>query len=360
VAQAGPRLTVNPTGGWAGQYVEIRGSGWPANQLIMVYLEDETGRSGFMAASNSDANGNLTTGFTWPLSERWLQPGPVRMVARGSNDDITAETTFAVGRPGEEAPAPIPTVEGTPATETPVPGETSQPTPTPTPTPTPATAESAPIVSEQVDATRLTNPPVIDGNLDEWTGGQEYVSPFIVEQRPEWDRSLDVEALWRLGWDDNALYFGVTVADDLIVQENIPQFAYFGDSLEIELATDIANRGDAVTRRDFQYIITPGNFNDLPPAAYRFQGNDEGRLIDAPGTLARVAARRTDSGYNLEFSIPWSDINVRPNSGFSLGAALNVNDNDVPGSQRIQFLMLSNVPGRQWSIPSSWGTLTLR
>ena len=51
---------------------------------------------------------------------------------------------------------------------------------------------------------------------------------------------------------------------------------------------------------------------------------------------------------------------MRPHSGFSLGAALNVNDNDVPGSQRIQYLMLANVPERQWSTPSSWGTLTLR
>ena len=351
VAQAGPTLNVNPAGGWAGQYVEIRGSGWPTNQLILVYLEDETGRSGFMAASNSDANGDLTTGFTWPLSERWLQPGPVRMVARSSNGDSTAGATFQIGRPGEETPTPIPTVE-----ETPIPDEADPPTPTPTVAP----IAQAPVATEHVEAARLASPPVIDGNLDEWAGVQSYSSPFIVEQRPEWDGSLDVEALWRLGWDDDALYFGVAVTDDLIVQENIPQFAYFGDSLEIEMATDIANRGDVVTRRDFQYVITPGNFNDLPPAAYRFQGNDEGRLIDAPGTLARVAARRTDSGYNLEFSIPWSDINVRPHSGFSLGAALNVNDNDVPGSQRIQYLMLSNVPERQWSTPSSWGTLNLR
>lgn len=356
VTQAGPTLNVNPAGGWAGQFVEISGSGWPPNQLIMVYLEDEIGRSGFMAASNSDANGNLNTGFTWPLSERWLQPGPVRMVARGSNDRITATTTFQVGRPGEEAPTPVPTVEESPTPETPIPEETEPPTPTATPAP----AVQPPIATQDVEATRLSSPPVIDGNLDEWAGVQAYSSPFIVEQRPEWDGSLDVEALWRLGWDDDALYFGVAVTDDLIVQENIPQFAYFGDSLEIELATDIANRGDVVTRRDFQYIITPGNFNDLPPAAYRFQGNNEGRLIDAPGTLARVAARRTDRGYNLEFSIPWSDMNLAPHSGFALGAALNVNDNDVPGSQRIQYLMLSNVPGRLWSTPNSWGTLTLR
>ncbi|MBX2998707.1 MAG: hypothetical protein KF893_09385 [Caldilineaceae bacterium] len=354
VEQAGPTLNVNPAGGWAGQYVEIRGSGWPANQLIMVYLEDEAGRSGFMAASNSDANGNLNTGFTWPLSERWLQPGPVRLVARGSNESITAGATFQVGRPGEEAPTPIPTVEETPEPEATPTEETAPPTPTPAPVVQP------PIATENVEAMRLASPPVIDGNLEEWTGLQGYLSPFIVEQRPEWDGSMDVEAVWWLGWDDDALYFGVAVTDDIIVQENIPQFAYFGDSLEIELATDIANRGDVVTRRDFQYIISPGNLNDLPPAAYRFQGTPEGRLTDAPGTLARVAVRRTESGYNLEFSIPWSDINVAPHSDFTMGAALSVNDNDVPGSVRIQYLLLSNVPGRQWSTPSSWGTLTLR
>jgi hypothetical protein len=355
-AQAGPTLAVNPAGGWAGQFVEISGSGWPANQLIMVYLEDESGRSGFMAASNSDAGGNLTTGFTWPLSERWLQPGPVRLVARGSNEQASAETTFQVGRPGEEAPTPSPAAGEISTPETTPTGEGEPPTPTPTAIP----ADPSPIATENVEATRLDSPPILDGNLDEWAGIQGYSSPFIVEQRPEWDGSLDVEAIWRLGWDDDALYFGVAVTDDLIVQENSPQFAYFGDSLEIELATDIANRGDVVTRRDFQFIISPGNFSDLPPAAYRFQGTPEGRLTDAPGTLTRVAARRTDRGYNLEFAIPWRDLNLAPNNGFSLGAALDVNDNDVPGSQRIQYLMLSNVPRRQWSTPSSWGTLTLR
>jgi hypothetical protein len=359
-APGSPTLAVQPGQGSGGQQVQVLGTNWPANQLIMVHLEDEQGRSGFMAAANTDAAGQLITGFTWPVSQRWQQPGTVQVVANSPGERHTAETTFTVLAPGQQAPvAEDPPAEEIPAEEAPTPEATPSPD-EPTPTPLPALAVAPPIASPDVDAFWMETPPVLDGDLSEWVGIQGYLSPFIVEQHPEWHGNLDVEAIWRLGWDENALYFGVSVADDLIVQENIPQFAYFGDSLEIELATDIANRGNVVTRRDFQYIISPGNFRDLPPAAYRFQGTPEGRLTDAPGTLARVAALRTERGYNLEFSIPWSDINVTAHSGFAMGAALNVNDNDVPGSVRIQYLMLSNVSTRQWSTPSSWGTLTLR
>ena len=348
VAQGGPTLRLEPNQGWAGQYVQVVGEGWPANQLIMVFLEDEQGRSGFMAAANSDAEGEVTTGFTWPISERWLQPGSsVQVLASGPDERYTAQTTFAIAQPGAETPTPTPPVTATAAS-----------TATPAPTPT---IEMQPIASSDIQAPRLQSPPVIDGDLSEWAGVQGYLTPFIVEQHPEWDGSMDVEAVWRLGWDEEALYFGVSIADDQLVQENVPQFAYFGDSLEIELDTDLnADYGPTVNRDDYQYIITPGNFRDLPSAAYRFQGTDEGRLTDAPGTAASVAAQRTDTGYTLEFAIPWSDINLTPHSGLTLGATLSTNDNDVPGSQRTQFLLLSNVAERQWSTPNSWGRLTLR
>lgn len=357
-----PVLRLQPDTGWAGEYVQVSGEGWPPNQLIMVHLEDARGRSGFMSAASSDANGVLSTGFTWPISERWLTPGPIQVVAQGQDDSRSASTNFVVMREGETLPTPTVAM-----TETAVPeitetatAEATATVDAATPTVTASPEVLAPVAVENVVARRLTTPPTLDGDLGEWQGVQGYRTPFVVEQLPEWDGSMDVEAIWRFGWDTQNLYVGVAVTDDLIVQENIPQFAYFGDSLEMELDTDLdGDLGPTVSRDDFQYIITPGNLRDLPPATYRFQGTNEGRLTDAPGTMARVALRRTDSGYNLEFSIPWSDVNLAPRSGLVMGATFSVNDNDVPGSERKQYLLLSNVAGRLWSTPDSWGTLTL-
>ncbi len=361
VADRGPILRLQPQTGWAGQYVQVSGEGWPPNQLIMVHLEDERGRSGFMSAASSNANGVLSTGFTWPISDRWLTVGDIRVVAAGQDDSNSATASFAVMREGETLPTP--TVERTAEiTATPAdPAATETPQTEATPTLTPAPAVVEPVSSENIVARRLASPPTLDGDLGEWQAVQGYRTPFVVEQLPEWDGSMDVDAVWHFGWDDRALYVGVRVTDDLLVQENVPQFAYFGDSLEMELDTDREDDlGPTVNRDDFQYIITPGNLRDLPPATYRFQGTNEGRLTDAPGTLARVALRRTDTGYNLEFSIPWSDVNVTvPSSGLVFGASFSINDNDVPGSVRKQFLLLSNVANRRWSTPDSWGTLTI-
>jgi hypothetical protein len=321
----------------------------------MIQLEDDQGSSGFMVASTTDAQGDLVTGFVWPVSERWLQPGTVQIVAQSSSESSRAQVAFQVGRSGEEAPTATPIVTTT-ATISPTITATATPTATAT-----STSPLSPIVASDLTIPYLETPPEIDGDLAEWSNIQGYLTPFIVEQLPEWDGSMDIEAVWRLGWNEDALYFGVNVIDDRLVQENIPQFAYFGDSLEIELDTERqADLGPTVSRDDYQFLISPGNFQNLPAAVYRFQGTDEGRLTDAPGTTAGVAVQQTDTGYALEFAIPWRDVNVSPQSGLTLGATLSTNDNDIPGSQRQQFLLLSNIAGRQWSTPSSWGTLTLQ
>jgi hypothetical protein len=61
----------------------------------------------------------------------------------------------------------------------------------------------------------------------------------------------------------------------------------------------------------------------------------------------------------LEAAIPWRDLNLTPSSGLVIGLAVNVNDNDRPGSA-VQEMMKSNMAGRRFGDPTTWGTLTLQ
>jgi len=61
----------------------------------------------------------------------------------------------------------------------------------------------------------------------------------------------------------------------------------------------------------------------------------------------------------LEAAIPWRDLNLTPAPGLILGLAVNVNDNDRPGTAA-QEVMKSSVSSRRFGDPTSWGTLTLQ
>ncbi len=118
--------------------------------------------------------------------------------------------------------------------------------------------------------------------------------------------------------------------------------------------------GPGLSPDDFQLTMSPGNFIDLPPSAFLFQGTDSGQIIDSPGGHQLVlAVQRLDDGYNLEAAIPWSNFNLTPTPGLTIGIALNASDNDMPGTA-IQEVMKSHVQTRTLTDPTGWGTLTLR
>lgn len=211
-----------------------------------------------------------------------------------------------------------------------------------------------------IDITPLGRTLILDGDLLEWGNRGGIATPFITEQEETWDGSRDVEADWRIGWDNENLYFGVRITDDVHVQTQEAKFAYLGDSLELQIDANVAgDYGPAVSPDDFQYIFSPGNFIDIPPGVFRFQGDAQGLMSDSLGSRARVMAVQTTNGYQLEAIIPWQDMNLTPQPGLVIGAALSTNDNDTPGVAK-QELMLSHVSTRRWADPTSWGTITLQ
>lgn len=246
-----------------------------------------------------------------------------------------------------------PVATGTPATAPPAtaPVYTAEP---------PVVFESDNGQSARVQAVRRPQGIAVDGVLEEWDDVPTVRTPYITEQEPSWNGSLDVESGWHLAWDENYLYLGVAVRDDVHVQIREPKLAYQGDSLELQLDTELdADYGPGVNDDDYQFVISPGNFEDLGPGAFRFRGSEDGVMADAPGSRVQVAARPTDTGYTLEAAIPWSDVNVNPRSGERLGIALSTNDNDSPGTAQ-QELLLSHVASRRWLDPTSWGIVELQ
>ena len=211
-----------------------------------------------------------------------------------------------------------------------------------------------------VEAGRINTAVAIDGELGEWGNVPVIEANALVYSAAGWDGSDDVRGLWRLGWDDSTLFIAVRVEDDRHVQTQTGNQIFRGDSVSLQIDSDLnGDFGPQLSADDYQINLSPGDFADLPPSAFRFQGTREGGMVDAPGHGIGVAAVPVEDGYQLEAAIPWQDIGLTPAPGLVVGLALNVNDNDTAGTA-IQEVMKSHAATRAFRDPSSWGRLTLR
>ena len=215
------------------------------------------------------------------------------------------------------------------------------------------------IVSGNIEAAQLSFPPLPDGQLQDWDELPFYTSEYQVFNAPGWDGTDDVTAHWNLGWDSSNLYISVAVEDDKHVQTQTGNQIFKGDSVSLQLDTVLADFGSQLSGDDFQINLSPGDFAGIPPSAFRFRGTSSGSASDAPGHNIIVAARQVGEGYTMEAVIPWADLELSPAPGLVIGLALNVNDNDTPGTA-VQEVMKSHIATRTFRDPTSWGTLTLR
>jgi hypothetical protein len=357
----------------------IRFCGHCGRQLTAAKPAVPTRRRGYVAVTIYLLIVILIIGAGWMLLRRWngiavsRQPDAVALATRQQGPDLFAESVM-ITPTGEETAVftvtamPLPTLTpSATATATAFPTATTMPLASATATPsviptvnTPGAITTTPVVSEEVVAVFWAMPPTIDGWLLEWSGSPGYLSAHRVHAIASRQNGQDITAVWQLAWDENNLYIGVDVADDVHVQTQTGNQTFRGDSLEmqIDIGRDQGLLATRLSPEHFQLIFSPGNFNDIPPSAIRFRGNDLGQMRDVPEHNIRVAAQQLPTGYTLEAAIPWSDLAVIPQPGLVLGLALNANDNDTPGTA-VQEVMVSNVPGRLFADPSSWGTLEL-
>lgn len=266
-----------------------------------------------------------------------------------------------LARPTAPAPPAVPTLPGAAQTATADAASTSSPAATLSFAPStsePQTTPAPPAGSDRVEAFAVSTPPAVDGDFGEWPGVQGISSAYRVFAAGSWDGSSDLQATWRLAWDSQNLYVAVTIVDDLHVQTQQGTQIFRGDSVEMQIDTEPGAGATRVNPATYQIILSPGDFGGLPPSVVRFRGTGSGEIVQAAGHAIDVAARRRSDGYTLEAAIPWDDLNATASGSATFGLALNANDNDTPGSAQ-QEVMLSNVPTRTLTDPSTWGTLVL-
>lgn len=276
--------------------------------------------------------------------------------------NLTHTAIFAATPTETEPPPTLPPAEVPPSatpllailTSTPdgtEPTTTAGPSLTPVPTSTDRRPNGA-----LITAAYLSTPPTIDGSLEEWSTTGYRADSILSYASSSWTGASDLSADFYVGWDASNLYLGVRRVDDAIVQVSTGRYMYRGDDVEIQLDLDL--EGDysttLVNSDDYQIGLSAGNFDSLPPEAYRwFPRSVEGRL-----TSVQVKAVKTSSGYDLEAQIPWIIFGHTPAENERFGFALSLSDNDRSGISDWQS-MVSSVSTRRVADPTTWGTLIL-
>ncbi|MDE0144132.1 MAG: PA14 domain-containing protein [Caldilineaceae bacterium] len=207
-----PTISISPTSGSAGVYVQVTGENWPVGSLVLIALRDERGRSGILAASTADTAGTISTGFLYPISPRWLDAGTHTVLAYTSDGKQEATALFQTGDDVEvtETDAAAATADTTTAQE----AVTATPTPTPTLTVTPTSTPSAtPTLTPVPTPTPLiitdwrgdywnnpnqSGPPVLTRNdlviFFNWEEGAAASNLGVDHFSARWQRTLNFEA----------------------------------------------------------------------------------------------------------------------------------------------------------------------
>jgi hypothetical protein len=198
--------------------------------------------------------------------------------------------------------------------------------------------------------------PSIDGSLEDWQMDR-YRIESVVYGKENHKGLNDLSGRAMVGWDENNLYLGIRVLDQKYVQNASGTNLFKGDSLDILLDTNVSSDFylAALNNDDFQLGISPGSPspNEEPEAYLWFPKGQEG----SKGNIA-IAARARGDGYVVEVAVPWSLFDVKPSNGQHFGFAYSISDNDNPDQNR-QESMVSFVPIRTLTDPTTWGDLTL-
>ena len=246
------------------------------------------------------------------------------------------------------------------------------PTPTPMPSLTPAPTATTKPASASNPAKRsgisftagyLKDRPVIDGILDEWSETR-YDIGSVTYGEGEWTGSADLSGKAMFGWDETYLYLAARVYDDVHAQNAVGEDIFLGDGIEFLLDRNVPvdYYSQSLSSDDYQLGISAGAPADMsnsdskavaPEAFLWYPKTLEGRRDEV-----EIGVFYTDDGYKIEAAIPWSLLGITSAKGQHYGFAFSVSDNDNP-SKNIQHTLMTTVPARRLTDPTTWGDLTL-
>ncbi len=309
----------------------------------------------------------LLTSCNWPLGGN-----PAPAVQGTPNATLTALFDTSLIIPATITPPVIATLAPATATvEVPTATSTNTPEPTITNTVAPtATFTAAPPTATvyvppaqrenaQLVAMYLSTAPVQDGTYAEWVEKtNKYSMPYFAWGKANWVDYADAEGKFAVGWDNNNLYIGVKMVDDVYTQKNTGDQMYVGDAVEILIDTDLM--GDFYTTSysndDYHLGLSAGDAS---------AGVSAGAYLWNPSSVAGprsqvVMSYSSDSAtiHRIEAAIPWSMIGVSPYNGMRLGFAICFDDNDNTTDYN-KVTMLSSASGLLVFNPTTWGELVL-
>jgi len=157
----------------------------------------------------------------------------------------------------------------------------------------------------------------------------------------------DLSGVWQTHWDNQFLHVRVDALDDKFMRDSLAPWS--DDSIEIFVDADGSRATKFDGKNDFHFIYRWKDRNvSLSNTSPR-----RGRSLGIKQTMTR-----TDRGYTLETSIPWSTLGVRPVAGKDIGIDVQINDDDS-GRGRDGKLAWHAKSDQSWKNPQSFGRLVL-
>ncbi|MEE8348840.1 MAG: sugar-binding protein [Acidobacteriota bacterium] len=183
-------------------------------------------------------------------------------------------------------------------------------------------------VLPSLEITKLNQPPRVDGDLSDMTGS---AGATITHKDLWWRREpngeSDSSATFQVAFDEENLYVGIDVQDDVVVCNIAP------DDVRAQLRSDAVGItiDPSGTSRDTSTVIQAAAFpcttDGFQARGFRDADAHQGIMEEtAPGM--RVSSRKTDTGYTLEFAIPWAVMPEQPAPGDEIGMNVVVYDGD--------------------------------
>lgn len=155
------------------------------------------------------------------------------------------------------------------------------------------------------------DPPImVDGILDDWNdvhteirlGKDDFLD--ALNGKGKWGGENDFSGSFKFCWKPGGLYVGVKVTDDIFLQNDKDELAFYGDHVElfIDVTPSVKADGNDFGKGQFQLLLSPGNFDNLKPQVFCVFPDS------VPLKDALCASTRLEDGWSLEAFLPWDSL----------------------------------------------------
>ncbi|MFD2609633.1 PIG-L family deacetylase [Deinococcus taklimakanensis] len=212
---------------------------------------------------------------------------------------------------------------------------------------------------------RLSAPPTIDGTLTDLSSGASgSFGPADLWWRTKPDSPADASANFKLAYDDQFLYVGLNVKDELVACNIAPddvKAQLRSDAIGITVDPGGQSRDTSTTFMAAAFPCTTAGFG---ARGFRDADANQGPMEEtAPGM--QVASRKVDGGYDLEFRLPWAAMPGQPKPRDTIGLNVVMYDGDQADARVGANISQSGLAwaafswGGKQALPYLWPRVTL-